>query len=218
MADGYSQQREACRHAAGPVAFERSLDPVLICDEQRRFVDANAASCLFLRMARDVVLGYRIDDLLPPEMLAHVSATWPTAARQQRDPPQLDVLSRELCLPDGSSVAARLSTARIAPDEHLVVIDLPGVHGPSDRARRLSEAERAVLALVASGKTERDIGSQLSLSPASVQAHVNHALLRLNAKNRAHGIAVAMWANEVELPEGWEGLARATPAGEPGSR
>ena len=43
--------------------FERSLIPMLIADDDRRYVDANAAACLLLRLPREEVLRRRVDDL-----------------------------------------------------------------------------------------------------------------------------------------------------------
>ena len=48
--------------------FLRSLNPMLIVDDERRYVDANPAACLFLRLPRDAICELRIDDVTPPEL------------------------------------------------------------------------------------------------------------------------------------------------------
>lgn len=58
-----------------------------------------------------------------------------------------------------------------------------------------------MLTLVAAGKTGIAIAAQLLVAPTTVQAHVNNALLKLNARNRAHGVAVALRTGELELDE-----------------
>jgi PAS domain-containing protein len=49
------------------VSFQRSLLPILVADDRRRYVDANPAACLLLRLRRAQVLELRVDDLTPPE-------------------------------------------------------------------------------------------------------------------------------------------------------
>lgn len=47
--------------------FERSLNPMLIADDDRSVLDANAAACLLLRKRRDDLRGLKVDDFTPPE-------------------------------------------------------------------------------------------------------------------------------------------------------
>lgn len=63
----------------------------------------------------------------------------------------------------------------------------------------LTKREREILTLVALGNTGVEIASRLFLSPATVQTHVVNALIKLGAKNRAHGITLAIQANELDL-------------------
>ncbi|WP_242911141.1 response regulator transcription factor [Actinomadura terrae] len=63
-----------------------------------------------------------------------------------------------------------------------------GVDPRRDRARellaRLSEGERAVAALVGQGRTNSEIGRELSLSVATVKAYVSRLLTKLELNNR----------------------------------
>ncbi|WP_242893477.1 response regulator transcription factor [Actinomadura litoris] len=63
-----------------------------------------------------------------------------------------------------------------------------GVDPRRDRARellaRLSEGERAVAALVGRGRTNSEIGRELSLSVATVKAYVSRLLTKLELNNR----------------------------------
>jgi DNA-binding CsgD family transcriptional regulator len=188
-------------------AFERSLDPMLVCDDQRRCVDANVAACLFFRAPRDEILRYRIDDLVPKEARPGFDRRW-AALPRGRGVSRLPAPG-ELMLPDGTRVAATLSVATYSRDLQLVVIDFEPVrsllegaqHAPSAGGGLLTKREREVLTLVAAGKTGISIAGQLFLSPTTVQTHVNNSLLKLNAKNRAHGIAIALRTGEIELDE-----------------
>src|SRR5205807_1414288 len=47
--------------------FRSSLVPMVLADDDRQYVAANAASCLLLRLPEDEVLKRRIDDVTPPE-------------------------------------------------------------------------------------------------------------------------------------------------------
>ena len=52
--------------------------------------------------------------------------------------------------------------------------------------------EREVLALLASGATDREIAAMLELSPATVQTHVRNAKAKLGARTRAQAVALAL--------------------------
>jgi DNA-binding CsgD family transcriptional regulator len=179
---------------------------MLICDTGRRCVDANIASCLFLRSPRERILQSRVDALAPPEQRSVWDARWPSFEKPVA-PSQLFRVTDELAMPDGTRVAATLSVASIQADRQLVVIDFPTTRPsardadepPSTAGRALTDRERQVLTLVALGNTGLEIAAELYLSPATVQSHVNNALLKLNARNRSHGIAIAMSAGEIDL-------------------
>ncbi len=56
--------------------FLRSSNPMLIADNARRYVDANTAACLFLRLSHQQVYKLRIDDLTAPHLRPGLEATW----------------------------------------------------------------------------------------------------------------------------------------------
>jgi DNA-binding CsgD family transcriptional regulator len=55
----------------------------------------------------------------------------------------------------------------------------------------LSAREREVARLVATGATNREIASMLSIAPKTVAAHVEHILAKLGVSRRAQ---IATWA------------------------
>jgi DNA-binding CsgD family transcriptional regulator len=59
-------------------------------------------------------------------------------------------------------------------------------------ARLLTERERAVLALVAEGHSNKDVGDLMSISRATVSYHLNSIFTKLGAKTRAQAVAIAM--------------------------
>ena len=60
-----------------------------------------------------------------------------------------------------------------------------------DRLAVLTQREREVLALVGQGLSNHEIGTELSLSPATARTHVSHAMLKLGARDRAHLVVIA---------------------------
>jgi DNA-binding CsgD family transcriptional regulator len=183
--------------------FERSLDPVLLCDDGRRLVDVNVAACLFVRLPREVILTYRIDDLLPHERRPDLDATWADFIRRGGCS-RLSAPDEELLLPDGARVAGTLFVAALKRGLHLATIAFPPAR-ELDALRasrhRLTDREREVLSLVARGKTGAKIATQLFLAPTTVQTHVNNALAKLGARNRVHAVAIALQSGEIDIDD-----------------
>jgi ATP/maltotriose-dependent transcriptional regulator MalT len=55
-------------------------------------------------------------------------------------------------------------------------------------AMLLSQREREVLALIATGSTNREIAAQLYLSPHTVKEHTSALYRKLKARNRAEAV------------------------------
>ena len=189
--------------------FVRSLNPMLIADDERRYVDANAAACLFLRQPREEICKLRIDDLTPPEARAGMDAMWADFLRGDYSGPGM-FTPWELHMPDGTSVAVDLSsTPHFRPGRHLAIIMFPAAQEINERLRQaqapasdvLTTREREILTLVALGNTGVQIGAQLFLSPSTVQTHMVNTLIKLGAKNRAHGITIALQTGELDLDD-----------------
>ena len=180
-------------------SFSRSLVPMVIADDRRRYVAANAAACLLLRLPEEEVLRMRIDDLTPPENRAQVEALW---AAFIRDGTQQGAF--ELLMPDGQRVQIEYSaTAGVAPGQHLSILMFPPGRSdldPASRARSvLTHREREVLALIAMGRSSSLIAAELRVSPSTVETHVRHCLEKLGARNRAHAIALGVRDGEIIL-------------------
>ncbi|MBV9336371.1 MAG: helix-turn-helix transcriptional regulator [Solirubrobacterales bacterium] len=172
---------------------------MVIADDQRRYVAANAAACLLLRLPEEEVLRMRIDDLTPPENRAQVEALW---AAFIRDGTQQGTF--ELLMPDGQRVQIEYSaTAGVAPGQHLSILMFPPGRSdldPASRARSvLTHREREVLALIAMGRSSSLIAAELRVSPSTVETHVRHCLEKLGARNRAHAIALGVRDGEIIL-------------------
>jgi DNA-binding CsgD family transcriptional regulator len=67
----------------------------------------------------------------------------------------------------------------------------------ADRANRLSRRERAVLSELAQGHPTEQIAHELFLSPHTVRSHVKTAMRKLDARTRAHAVAIALTAGAI---------------------
>ncbi len=64
---------------------------------------------------------------------------------------------------------------------------------------RLSRRELEVLSLIAEGRSTREIAAALWVTEETIKSHVSRVLRRLEARTRAHAVAIAyrdgLWAN-----------------------
>jgi len=68
----------------------------------------------------------------------------------------------------------------------------PAPHDPSSPTlQRLTERERAVLILIARGRSNEQIGQDLTVSQATVKTHINRILAKLAISSRAQAIVLA---------------------------
>lgn len=84
-----------------------------------------------------------------------------------------------------------------------------------DMASQLSPRQRAILDLVAAGRTSKEIAVILGISESTVNWHLANAFARLGASSRAEAVAIAMRSNGVDGAH--EPQARVRPATVPPS-
>ena len=65
----------------------------------------------------------------------------------------------------------------------------------------LTPREREVLALLAAGRSSKQIAQQLVISPRTLGTHIQHILRKLGVHNRTQAVAVAHRAGLVLMPE-----------------
>jgi PAS domain S-box-containing protein len=190
-------------------SFRTSLVPMVIADNSRRYTAVNAAACLLLRLAEDQALRLRVDDLTPPENRPQVEPLWKAFIREG-----VQQGTFELMMPDGQRVRVQYSaTANVEPGRHLSILMFPPV-GKERRSRLdagastvLTDREREVLTMVATGRGSSWIAVELGVSAATVETHVRNLLDKLGARNRAHAIALGLQAGEISLDLGLAPLA-----------
>jgi DNA-binding NarL/FixJ family response regulator len=67
----------------------------------------------------------------------------------------------------------------------------PGRPELSEQVGQLTDREREVVALVARGLSNEEIGKRLYMSPATAKTHVNRAMVKLGARDRAQLVVLA---------------------------
>ena len=80
---------------------------------------------------------------------------------------------------------------RAAPDPP------PATRIPAVRLDAITGREREVLALIATGLSNSEIATKLSISEATAKTHVGHLLTKLNARDRVHLVILAFQAGLV---------------------
>lgn len=179
--------------------------PVLLVDNDQRYSFASASSRLFLRRTLAELRGLRMHDLLPERQHANLEAVWAEllAAGEVAG-------SMSLRAPDGGEIPIDYrGAANVLPGTHLFVwipswwadVELTDGFTEPRKATRgiLTERERDILALVATGATIEQIAAQRNLSVSTVRTHLRNALRRLGARHRTHALAIALREGELEL-------------------
>ena len=115
-------------------------------------------------------------------------------AEQARSSAVERVIARALGTQDADSLmhAGRTMAARQAADLAIAVAS-GAAPGDPDRSHQvpLTPRERQVAALVASGRTNRQIGRVLGISEKTAEVHLHHVMSKLDVRSRAE---VAAWA------------------------
>ncbi|HEX5407335.1 MAG TPA: AAA family ATPase [Pseudonocardiaceae bacterium] len=70
-------------------------------------------------------------------------------------------------------------------------LTVPGLAEPRDHVDPFTPRERAVLSLVALGRTNREVGQELYISEKTVSVHLSRIMAKLGASRRAEAVATA---------------------------
>ncbi len=98
--------------------FDTSMDAVLVCDDQRRFVEANAAAQALLQRDETALRQMRLDDLRPVEARPAIERLWETFLERG----SLETELEPLC-PDGTTRTVRFRLAvNVTPSRHLLIL------------------------------------------------------------------------------------------------
>jgi DNA-binding NarL/FixJ family response regulator len=77
----------------------------------------------------------------------------------------------------------------------------PGRHRPPpERLDGLTEREREIMALVATGLSNQEIAERLVISPATAKTHVSRAMMKLHVHDRAQLVVLAYETGLLRIP------------------
>ena len=175
-----------------PSLIDEARVAIVVADDDRRYVHANAAACELLGVPRDELIGMRTEEITgtPPEQIGEV---W----RRFREAGVM-VGTYPVPSPVGPRNVPYISIADIAPGRHLAIF----IPARTERDwQPLSQREREVVALVAGGATGREVGVALSVTAATVETHIRNAMRRLGARNRSHLVTLAILRHEIVLDD-----------------
>jgi diguanylate cyclase (GGDEF)-like protein/PAS domain S-box-containing protein len=115
--------------------FDGALDPMLLADDDARYLDANPAACAFFGLSRDEICTRRVVDFAPETARAEFSAAWKLFLLEGKQRGEY-----VLQMPDGRVCEIEFSaTANVSPGQHLSII-----RDVTERKRLDAERERLI--------------------------------------------------------------------------
>ncbi|HEY8584772.1 MAG TPA: LuxR C-terminal-related transcriptional regulator [Capillimicrobium sp.] len=171
--------------------FARSRTPMLLCDDEPRYREANLAALDCLGRPRAEVVGQPLGRRAAAELRPRVPTLYAEMLRRGHA-----TLPWAIERPDGErrEVFLHLVSA-VLPDRHLVAfLTSP----PELPAGGLTPREREVTRLLADGCDGEQIARALTLSPETVRTHVRNAMERVGARTRSHLVAIAIRERLIE--------------------
>jgi PAS domain S-box-containing protein len=177
------------------LVFERTLNPVLLLDEERRIVALNEAALTLLGGERERLIGSSIRGSVDPSERPRSDREWQEFLRTGEYSG-----SRDLIRADGSEVqvdfAARL--ADVGGERRAIYVLMPREEPEPPRSptaeQTLTRREREIVTLIALGRDTAEIAAELHVSPETVRSHVRNAMAKLDVHTRAQLVAVVLCA------------------------
>lgn len=182
--------------------FERSSVPMLLLDDERRYVDANVPARLAFRQSLEEIRQLRVDDLTPESFQPKLQDYWRRLIGNGVVAGPYDVGS-----PEGTHLHVTFcGVANALPGLHLIVFapsgwadfESGGEDRPEEPLQALTPRELEVLQLAAEGQSGPLIAQQLVVSAATVRTHFEHIYAKLGVSERAGAVAKAMRLGLVE--------------------
>jgi PAS domain S-box-containing protein len=193
-----AEPRAAHRHSdLFNAAFKQSKNPMALVDSNRCLVDANGA---YLRL-----LGHPMPALIGQPVYAYIvggprasQAEWEAAIGQGRFTGETVLRAA-----DGREVSLQYAaTSEVVTGRYLVLFVGLSTSRWGNRFRRptevrderlpISQRECDVLTLVAMGETGPEIADELGISHNTVRTHIRNTMDKLDARSRAHLVAIAL--------------------------
>jgi len=185
--------------------IDESPMPVVMVDNDRRYVEVNRSARLAFRLSLAEMRRLRIEDLTPPEQLPTLEVAWERllATGCVGGP-------YEMASPNGDSrfSVVYLAIANVIPGRHVIPFAIAGwpddeLSGPDDAAPAppdspLTPRELELLQLAARGLTGPLIAEELVLSKGTVRTHFENIYTKLEVRDRAGAVAKAMRLGLIE--------------------
>ena len=178
--------------------FDASRVPMVIVDDERRYVDVNTPARLASRRTLGELRLLKIEDLTPEKLLGTLRAAWGRLLGTGCVAGPYSV-----ALPDSSLLdVIYYGLANALPGLHLIMFapaDWPDEELLTefeqvgyDSVSPLTSRELQVLELAAEGRSAPLIAVDLGVSVATVRTHFGHIYEKLGVGDRAAAVAKAM--------------------------
>ena len=176
--------------------LEQSLVPMILVDDERRYVYANPPALRLFGLTLDELRALRLDDLTPAYRRAVMRGGWEQLVATEF------VLGHEIARPEEIYEGySYFGIANALPGRHAIAFAPsdapvgaaatdPDAHGP--RAEVLTPCELEVLSLAAGGLTIPGIAEQLVIARATVRTHFVNIYRKLEVSGRAAAVAKAL--------------------------
>jgi PAS domain S-box-containing protein len=171
--------------------FQTTVVPMVMADDERNFVDANAASTALLGLPLEELQQLRIDDVWRTDAARSLPAEW---ERFVHDGSQVG----DVVVEPRAVLIRYVAIANIVPGHHLAML-FRQMRNTADVTQLLTAREREVLGLVALGETLASIGERLALTHGTVRDHARSARAKLRARTLAQATAVAVRDGHIHI-------------------
>jgi DNA-binding CsgD family transcriptional regulator len=176
--------------------FDRSPVPLLMVNNERRYVEVNRPARYAFRLTRDEMRRLRIEDLTPPGLVSVVEPTW---ARLMQSGSMAGPWAVEG--PDGGHLdVVYCALAEALPNLHVIAFAPAGwteaelglLDDDSEMNTALTPRELDVLQLAAQGLSGPQIAEALVVSATTVKTHFENMYVKFGVGDRAAAVATGM--------------------------
>jgi PAS domain S-box-containing protein len=171
--------------------FQTMVVPMVLADDERNFVDANAASTALLGLPLQDLQQLRIDDVWREDAGRSLPGEWERFVHEGSRVGDVVVEPRALLI-------RYVAIANIVPGHHLAMLFSQTRHA-ANRPPLLTAREREILGLVALGETLGSIAERLALTHGTVRDHGRSARAKLSARTLAQATAVAVRDGHIQI-------------------
>jgi DNA-binding CsgD family transcriptional regulator len=177
--------------------FRASSVPMVIVDDDRRYVDVNGPGLFAFRLSLAEMRARRIDDLTPTGLLGRLDLLW----RQLRGRGHVSGHYEAVDLDGSPWRLAFYGLSEILPGLHIIAFAPEGCQETDFREftepiaaadTRLTPRELEVLHLASAGRSGPRIAEELALSPGTVKKHFENIYSKLEVRGRSAAVAKAI--------------------------